>query len=342
MSLSPSPISVSDDEETSVFNAADADIRLRSSDGVVFAVHRLLLRWISPFFADMLSLPQPTDGDADKPMIEMSEDATSLRLLLCFSYPRTQCPEPSLTTVTDIRRAATLARKFDCGPLVRAVGHAIVQLAQKHPEAAYALAWKFELRIALRASARASVCRTWFIEDGRVVPEFNDLPAQSIILLGRYRSAFYDAVLRELSIDELHPHPDWIAKADVESARELRPIEPHSEHPGPCVCKICSCEKFMMGFRFSRNPEAFLFNQLLPYDTPRWWLNFVANVLASIKASSIDAAILKAARTARKEVRACPRCCPLLDFDDALITTGVLLKEAIERQLDKTPLHPPF
>ena len=255
----------------------------------------------------------------------MSEDAVSLRLLLCFSYPRTLYPEPTLAGVPEIKRAATLARKFDCGPLLDAAESAITHLARSDPETAYALAWRFESREALRASARASVFRPWLIDDGREVPEFDELPAQSIILLGRYRSAVY-AEIGKLAIDEICPHPGWINKDDVESARELRAIEQNED---------CSCEKFCMGFRFNRGDEENWSGQLLAHNTPRWWLNFVSKILTDIKFRSIEASIIRATHAARKEARQCTRCCPLLDFDDALLATGFLLKDAIERQLEK-------
>ena len=85
-----------------IFSFDDADIALRSSDGTVFAVHRCILRWIAPFFADMLSLPQPENPSPVTPVIDMSEDSASLRLLLRFSYPRTLHVAPALTEVRDI------------------------------------------------------------------------------------------------------------------------------------------------------------------------------------------------------------------------------------------------
>ncbi|KZV63263.1 hypothetical protein PENSPDRAFT_217860 [Peniophora sp. CONT] len=336
MSASETPVTDNLDAEDDTFNAADADIRLRSSDDVTFAVHRCILRWISPFFADMLSLPQPEDGEAG--MIDMSEDAASHRLLLRFSYPRTLYPEPALTEVLEIKRAATLALKFDCKPLLQAVEIAITRLSQDSPETAYAIAWEFELGDVLRAAARASLHRPWFIDDGREVPEFEDLSSRSLILLGKYRSAFYAAIKR-LDIDESAPHPIWIDKDDIEHARELEVIDPDIDPDGP----QCSCGKVMMGFRYTRDPSDYwTFARLHVHHTPRWWTDFVAHVLADVKKSSIDEAIAKARQTAQREARQCPRCSRLLDFDDALTVTSELLREEIQRQIEQAQLLPPF
>jgi hypothetical protein len=70
-------------------NVPDADIILRSSDQVNFRVRKSLLAMSSPFFEDLLSLPQPPDGElADGlPLIQLSEDAGLLNSLISLLYP---------------------------------------------------------------------------------------------------------------------------------------------------------------------------------------------------------------------------------------------------------------
>jgi hypothetical protein len=70
-------------------NVPDADIILRSSDQVNFRVRKSLLAMSSPFFEDLLSLPQPPDGElADGlPLIQLSEDAGLLNSLISVLYP---------------------------------------------------------------------------------------------------------------------------------------------------------------------------------------------------------------------------------------------------------------
>ncbi len=67
----------------------DADIILRSSDQVPFRVHKMLLVMSSPFFKDLLSLPQPTDGELVDgiPVVQLSERAGLLTSLVSFFYP---------------------------------------------------------------------------------------------------------------------------------------------------------------------------------------------------------------------------------------------------------------
>ncbi|KAH9009136.1 hypothetical protein EDB85DRAFT_1477878 [Lactarius pseudohatsudake] len=66
----------------------DANIIIRSSDKVNFRAHKSLLAMSSPFFKDLLSLPQPPDGELvdDLPVIQLSEDADLLNSLISLLY----------------------------------------------------------------------------------------------------------------------------------------------------------------------------------------------------------------------------------------------------------------
>ncbi|KAH8985648.1 hypothetical protein EDB86DRAFT_3083454 [Lactarius hatsudake] len=67
----------------------DANIIVRSSDRVNFRVHKSVLAVSSPFFKDLLSLPQPLDDELvdGLPVIHLSEDADLLNSLVSLLYP---------------------------------------------------------------------------------------------------------------------------------------------------------------------------------------------------------------------------------------------------------------
>ncbi|KAH9174307.1 hypothetical protein EDB89DRAFT_2094036, partial [Lactarius sanguifluus] len=67
----------------------DANIIVRSSDRVNFRVHKSVLAVSSPFFRDLLSLPQPPDDELvdGLPVIQLSEDADLLNSLVSLLYP---------------------------------------------------------------------------------------------------------------------------------------------------------------------------------------------------------------------------------------------------------------
>ena len=67
----------------------EATIIVRSSDQVNFRVHKPVLAVSSPFFNDLLSLPQPSDGELvdGLPVVELPEDAGLLNSLISLLYP---------------------------------------------------------------------------------------------------------------------------------------------------------------------------------------------------------------------------------------------------------------
>jgi BTB/POZ domain len=74
----PEPLSIS-----------DANLIIRSSDLVNFRVHKAVLAMASPFFEDLLSLPQPSDSESvdGLPVVQLTEDAELLHCLVSILYP---------------------------------------------------------------------------------------------------------------------------------------------------------------------------------------------------------------------------------------------------------------
>ncbi|KAI0253671.1 hypothetical protein BJV78DRAFT_1191208 [Lactifluus subvellereus] len=67
----------------------DGDIIVQSSDLARFRVHKSILSMSSPFFRDMLSLPQPSDSELVDGLhvVHLSEDAEVLHSLITKLYP---------------------------------------------------------------------------------------------------------------------------------------------------------------------------------------------------------------------------------------------------------------
>jgi hypothetical protein len=74
---------------TEPFNMPDANIIIRSSDLVNFRVHKFILAMVSPFFTDLLSLPQPSNSESvdGLPVVQLSEDSELLNSLVSILYP---------------------------------------------------------------------------------------------------------------------------------------------------------------------------------------------------------------------------------------------------------------
>jgi len=69
----------------------EATIIVRSSDGANYRAHKAVLAMSSPFFKDLLSLPQPSDGELvdGLPVVALPEDAGLLSSLISLLYPIT-------------------------------------------------------------------------------------------------------------------------------------------------------------------------------------------------------------------------------------------------------------
>ncbi len=72
-----------------LFDVPDANLIIRSSDFVCFRLHKSVLALVSPFFDDLLSLPQPSDGETvdGLPVVQLSENSELLNSLVSILYP---------------------------------------------------------------------------------------------------------------------------------------------------------------------------------------------------------------------------------------------------------------
>ena len=71
------------------FDASDTNLIIRSFDLVDFRVHKSVLAMASPFFKDLLSLPQPSDGEIvdGLPVVQLPEGSELLNSLISILYP---------------------------------------------------------------------------------------------------------------------------------------------------------------------------------------------------------------------------------------------------------------
>jgi hypothetical protein len=77
------------------FDVPDADLIIRSSDFADFRVHKPVLSMASPFFKDLLSLPQPPDSETVDGLyvVQLPEGSELLNSLVSMLYPvRTVIP----------------------------------------------------------------------------------------------------------------------------------------------------------------------------------------------------------------------------------------------------------
>ena len=114
------------------FDAPDADVILRSSDGKDLRVHRLILSLASPAFQGMFNLPQSTEPSPEIPIIDVPESSDILQTFFQYLYPRSPpkisdlamwtalyavADKYSAEAVTDLLRDMLIPRFLEIAPL---------------------------------------------------------------------------------------------------------------------------------------------------------------------------------------------------------------------------------
>ncbi|KZT07311.1 uncharacterized protein LAESUDRAFT_713772 [Laetiporus sulphureus 93-53] len=145
------------------FDNVAADIILRSSDGVDFRVHSVILAEASPLFANMFSLPQPPNPEnpqedsADtrdgRPVVAMTEDSTTLDNLLRVCYP---IADPLLTDLEAVRGILEAATKYEMEQATAVLCKKLRSFAASEPLRVWAVACRLHLESeALHAAQQA-------------------------------------------------------------------------------------------------------------------------------------------------------------------------------------------
>jgi len=181
------------------FDDPAADLILRSGlPATDFHVHRLLLSLASPFFDQMLSLPQPSSREPPKiPVVEVSESPEILHLLLQFIYP---VPNPAidddLNTLILVLHAAA---KYDVLPAIESLRRQLVseRYLKQSPTRIYAIASRYELeeetKLASKYTLGISVLDAPLSEELRYISAFS---YHRLLALHHTRAKAAQALLR--------------------------------------------------------------------------------------------------------------------------------------------------
>ena len=151
----------------------NADIVLRSSDGVTFHCWRALLSISSSIFSDMFSLPQPdTSYNADElPIVDLVEDGRTLHLIVSLCHP------PSFTgklfepdSIRELEAVLEAAKKYEMEDLRSA---ALLKLSDPYlvrqdPLRMYGLACLYQCRDAAKLAAQHTLVLPTLMRPGYV------------------------------------------------------------------------------------------------------------------------------------------------------------------------------
>ncbi|KAH7909196.1 hypothetical protein BJ138DRAFT_258928 [Hygrophoropsis aurantiaca] len=175
------------------FDAPDADIILRSSDGADIRTYKLILSLVSPVFRSMLTLPQPADETATSstpPIIIMQEDKHTLEKLLLHCYPG-YYNGISLDSLDDIKVVVAAATKYDMQAVLEHIRKWMVTspLFATNPWVFYAMSclqgWEAEARLAAFNIIKG---QDLYWGSDHYVPELEGLNAGSYYRLTTYHA----------------------------------------------------------------------------------------------------------------------------------------------------------
>ncbi|KAF7974706.1 hypothetical protein HWV62_11493 [Athelia sp. TMB] len=182
---------------SSPFNDADADVILRSSDNVYFKVFKLLLSMGSPLFKDMFSLPQPPTSSEDGagetkggvPVIQVTETAKILRMLLSMCYPMGAVDQPALDKLEDVDLLLDAALKYSVERVEKRAREALIAppCMQGNEVRVFAIACHHGMEVEAKAAARALLEQP--ILDMECGPELELLSAAKFFRLLKYHTA---------------------------------------------------------------------------------------------------------------------------------------------------------
>jgi len=223
-----------------MFDDEDADFILRSSRPQTdFRVHRAIISIASPPLGAMLALPQPPCENPSPPtpalipVVEVSESATTLRLLLQLIYPVAETPTPeTFTTIDDLVSVFEAAYKYDVDGAIARLKMILVspKWLESSPLRVYAIAMRWDMeeeaKIASKHTLREDLFGSPILKDFR---HTSGLAFQRLALLHRSRSKAAQALVETATMPfnpcsscRTNANPlQWFAEWKVEAKKEL-------------------------------------------------------------------------------------------------------------------------
>jgi hypothetical protein len=196
------------------FTKPSADVILRSTDGVKFNVHKLLLSEASPYFEDMFSSSQPTE---DEPIVggpaaihdqatevtqsqstiandtysasgskllvvDLTEDANTIEHLLRLIYPIT---DPVLDSLDEVVAVMAAADKYRMDEALVISQRKLLGFAEREPLRVFAIAYHHKQPEIAKTAARLWLSQPMPVED---VTELSLINAFTFHRLLRYQA----------------------------------------------------------------------------------------------------------------------------------------------------------
>ncbi|KAF8592295.1 hypothetical protein K439DRAFT_398953 [Ramaria rubella] len=183
------------------FVAPDAEVTLHTSDGISFRVYSRILIEASPFFRDLLGLPQPAiEKNAPTAVVDVPENSKVMHALLSFVYPIEEPPIDELTLLGEVLGAAL---KYDMAHAVQSLRRLLIspEFLYDSPERVYAIACRHHLESEAKIASTHTL--TVNILDAPLAEELKYITAfdyHRLLALHRTRGAAAQKLLNNANI----------------------------------------------------------------------------------------------------------------------------------------------
>jgi hypothetical protein len=175
----------------------DADIIIRSSDGVDYRVHTLLLRLASPIFRDMFTLPWSPGVDETKdglPIVDLSENSSTIQMVLSRCHPAVyRSLHKEIKHLSEISDLIEATRKYEMEVVHRDAIQLLssTQFIEKEPLRVYGIACRYRLEPEAKLAARYTLQYPLF--EDKYITELQSINAEKLYCILVYRGKCSDA-----------------------------------------------------------------------------------------------------------------------------------------------------
>lgn len=273
------------------FENPHADILLLSSDGAEYRMSKAALILASPFFENMLSLPQPADappGDEHHdglPVVHLTDSSDVLGTLLHFCLPRAP---PELHDLGAVVRVLEGAKKYQMEWAHTPACDALRRLAEREPIRAYAVACRYGLKREAEHAALFALRMTVSAIVGEAAQELQSISGEDYRRLLKYRIACQEAVVNHLASG------DWEYR--------LKDIQVEGD-----LVWMHDCIQYRQG---SRAPSMYRSTSRSGEGREHWWRTYRNRMVDTLKECTWEGAV-KPESALSEFIRSnpCAQCC---------------------------------
>ena len=243
----------------SPFDDEDADLVLRSSDGVDFWVYKTILAKASPVFKDMFTLPE---AHTERQIVKLDGDAGTLEPLL-----RLVCPvqRPKFASLRQLRPVLAAAEKYTMPFVATGLVDTLRTFIESDPLDVYAIAYSYQMRDVVVVAARQLLKDPRLASPRSPPPEFDTIPARALHEISEY--------LRRCARAAVDAVEDWrwMVRENEAHAVYVPKRGGVVDQTKAWVWLVCTD-----AHKHENTPDIEVFGPaLLAYNPPRWWWDYI-------------------------------------------------------------------